>query len=173
MNAIILYDKFDLAVNANVMLERATLRAEGTTHWNVKLWRLDMLMATTTAAAALKDAAEAHLIVLAVRDPADRSPQLLDWLEQWADRRQVQDAALAVCDRGNGNTLSATASPCLSQFAQRHGLSFILSNGAPPEDEPAGFARDLYEREVAVTPTLRHIMDEPVTGYSRHSGINE
>jgi hypothetical protein len=173
MNAVIIYDDLDIAAKAQAALERAAHRADEALLWTVELLRLDMLILPPTAEAALREAAEAHLVVLGVRQAQLLPDWLLDWLEQWATRRQIQDAALALFDGGKGDTLSAPPAPELSQFAERHGLSFIFGDVGPTEDESAVFARRLREREVSVTSTLRHIMDEPTHDYYRGWGINE
>jgi len=123
MNAVIFYDKFDFAAKAKAILERAAHRTDETTHWSVKPWRVDMLKLPPAAEAALAEAAEAHLIVLAV---CQVQSVLVDWLERWATCRQVQEAALAVWSGGNADTCSARAAPELSQFAGRHGLGLIF-----------------------------------------------
>ena len=35
------------------------------------------------------------------------------------------------------------------------------------------FASDLHEREVSLTPTLQHILEQPVRDNYQHWGINE
>ena len=128
MNAIILYENFDLATSARDMLSKAAHRADGELRWTIKSWRLDVLLQPPSAEAALEEAADTHLIVLAMRNPTECSPGLLDRLEQWARGRQVGDGALALYDGGNGDAPSATTSPELARFAQRHGMSFILDD---------------------------------------------
>ena len=98
---------------------------------------------------------------------------LLDWLERWARCRQVQEAALAVWDSGSADTRSARATSELSQFAGRHGLSLIFDDHALLEDKSSMFASDLHEREVALTPTLQHILERPVRDNHQQWGINE
>jgi hypothetical protein len=61
----------------------------------------------------------------------------------------------------------------LSQFAGRHGLSLLFDDSAPVKDESSMFASDLHEREVALTPTLQHILERPVHDNYQHWGINE
>jgi hypothetical protein len=173
MNAVVIYDKSDFAAKANAMLERAVQGTGETTHWSVKLWRVDMLKLPPAAEAALAEAAEAHLILLAMLQPQSLLPWLVDWLEQWAGCRQVQEAALAVWDGGNAETRSARGTPQLSQFAGRHGLSFILEDNARVEDKSSMFVSGLHERGVSLTPTLQHILEQPVRDYHRHWGINE
>ena len=78
MNAVIIYDEFDYAAKANAMLERAAHRMDETTHWSIKPWRVDMLKLPPAAEAALAEAAEAHLILLAVRQVQSLLPWLVD-----------------------------------------------------------------------------------------------
>jgi hypothetical protein len=172
MNAVVLYDTFDFAAKANAMLGRAAHWTDEITHWSVKPWRVDMLKLPPAAEAALVEAAEAHLMVLELRQVQSLVPWLVDWLERWAAGREVQDAALAVWDGGNAVSRSARATPELSQFAGRHGLSLIFNDNALLEDESLIFASDLHEREVALTPTLRHILERSERGY-QHWGLNE
>lgn len=149
MNAIIIYEECSCAGKASALLKRASDRADGATQWSVRPWRLDMLDRPPLAQDAQRDVAEAHLIVLAVCGRSEIPPRLLNWLEGWAGHRQVQDAALAVFDGGNGDSFSATATPALREFAQRYGLSFIFGDVSPAEDVPAEVWADLHEREVA------------------------
>jgi hypothetical protein len=168
MNAVIIYDECDFAAKVNAMLEHAAHRTDETTHWSVKPWRVDMLKLPPAA-----EAAEAHLIVLAVRQVQSLLPWLVDWLERWTTCRQVQEAALAVWDGGNADTRSARATPELSQFAGRHGLSLIFNDNTLVEDKSSMFVSDLHEREVSLSPTLQHILEQPVRDYYQHWGINE
>jgi hypothetical protein len=169
MKAVILYDECEFAKKAQAKL----VRADGTTQWSVKPWRIHLLAVAGIADAALLDAADAHLIVLDMGHAAELSPRLLEWLEQWAQRRQIQNAVVAVFDRGNHGTGPAIAPPELSGFAERHGLSLMVGDMGPAEVESAVFVRKLQERELAVTPTLQRIMAEPVQDYYRGWGINE
>jgi hypothetical protein len=159
MNAVIIYDEFDYAAKAKAMLERAAHRTDETTHWGVRLWRVDVLKLPPAAEAALAEATEAHLIVLAVRQVQFL---LMDWLERWAACRQVQEAALALWDAGNADTRSARAAPELLQFAGHHGLSLIFDDNAMAEDNSSMDASSLHKREVSLPPTFQHILEEPV-----------
>ena len=173
MNAVILYDDFALALKAKAMLERAAQHAAEATLWSVKPWRANLLTLTGLANAALSDAAEAQLVVLAVRQTEAIPTWVLVWLERWAACRQVQDAALAVFDGGHGGTLSTTTSPELSRFAERHGLSFIFDDGTPAQDESASSLDNLRERERSQTTTMIQILEQPIHSYYQHWGINE
>jgi hypothetical protein len=160
MNAIIVYDDNAIAAKAHKMLDRAARRADEALLWKVTPWRFDMLLWPATADVAFTDAQAAQLIVLAIREPAALPGRLVDWLERWALQRQVLNAALAVFDGKRDDSLAGVPTPALSQFAERHGLSFILDDVIPDEDESAAFLEDLHQREVAQTQTLAHIMEQ-------------
>ena len=170
MNAVIIYDEFDYATKAKATLERAAHRTDETTHWGVRLWRVDVLKLPPAAEAALTEAVEAHLIMLAVRQVQSLLPWLMDWLERWVTRRQIQEAALAVWGGGSADTRLARASPELSQFAGHHDLSLIFDDNALVEDKSSMYASDLHKREVALTPTLQHILEQPVLDDYQHWG---
>jgi hypothetical protein len=157
MNAVVLYDTFEFAARAKAMLERAAHWTDETTHWIVKPWRVGLLKLPPAAEAALAEAAEAHLMVLELHQVQSLLPWLVDWLERWAVGRQVQDAALAVWDGGHAASCSARAIPELSQFAGRHGLSLIINDNGPAEDD---------------SPTFQHIWERSERGY-QHWGLNE
>jgi hypothetical protein len=165
MNAVIIYDRFDFAAKAKAMLERAVHGTGDATHWSVKPWRVDMLNLPPAAEVALAEAAEAHLIVLALRQVQSFFPWLADWLERWATCRQVQEAGLAVWDSENADTPAVRAAPELSQFAGRPGLSLLFDQSAPAEKESSMFASDTHERQASLTPTLQHIPEQPVRDY--------
>jgi hypothetical protein len=133
MNAVIIYDDRDTAVQARAALDRAAHCAGGALLWTVEPWPLALLSLPVARDAALHDAAPAHLILLALSRTAGLFPAaLLDWLDRWAARREIQDAALALLDGGNGGTLPAKSAPAeLCQFAQRQGLSFITGSVRP------------------------------------------
>ena len=134
MNAVIIYDDLELAVKAKATLERAARRADGALRWSVEPWRLELLSFPAPRAAALTDAVLAHLVVVALRHPQLVPAALLGWLEEWAARRQAEDAALALFKGGNGDGVAATSAAGLSQFAGRHGLSSIVGGVGAPED---------------------------------------
>src|ERR1035437_2643831 len=159
MNAVIMYDRFDFAAKAKAMLERAANGTGEATYWNVKPWRVDVLKLPPAAEAALAEATEAHLIVLAVRQVQFL---LMEWLERWAACRQVQEAALALWDAGNADTRSARAAPELLQFAGHHGLSLIFDDNMLVEDKSLMVESDLHKREVSLPPTFQHILEEPM-----------
>lgn len=170
MNALVIYEDAGTARQAIAMLERASDRAEGTSRWNVKPWRLDLLVWPLLARDALKEAADAELVVWAANGKTEPPPGLLDWLEAWAAGRHVSDAALAIFDGQKEDALSRMASPTLTDFARRFGLSFIFGEVNPA---PMEIFWGLPGRTPTQTATSKPISRDPTPGLQRHWGINE
>jgi hypothetical protein len=165
MNAAIIYDELARAVKANTMLEEALFRAHEKVRWNVKPWPLNLLKLPPTATEALSDLKDVHLIVFAIR-PAQLLPTgLLDWLGQWAERRQVGEAALAVFNDGNGETPPTPAVFELAQFAERQGLNFIFHKRDFARGGSAAFVRDPHSHEGSPACTLEDIINEAIPQY--------
>jgi len=120
MKALIVYDDATCAANTNAILHRAADRADISVKWDIRPWRLNMLRFTPIAEEAMSDAADAHLIVFAIRNTRSLPTWLMNWLERWAALRQFPGVALAVTGCG-----TAEASVGLHKFARRFGLSFI------------------------------------------------
>jgi hypothetical protein len=173
MNVVIIYEHCSAGMKACALLQRASERAGGATRWSVVPWRLNMLQPAALAEEALRQAAQAQLIMVAVSGPAEIPASLLDWLEQWALRRQVQDAALALFDGSDGDRLSATATPALREFANRYSLSLICDELNPTEPELPDLWPELREREVAQTAVMEGILERMPSRHNVRWGINE
>jgi hypothetical protein len=128
MKALIIYDDIACAANTTAILRRVGHDANVAIEWEIRPWRLQMLKSPPTAKQALGDATDAHLIVFAVRSTPKFPVWTMDWLERWAGVRCTPDAALAIIGDGPRKTAAAQASEELSQFARRHGLSFISAD---------------------------------------------
>src|SRR5258706_329260 len=100
MKAVIVYQDPHAAEKAQSALQHAARFPPAQIQWTIRPWRADMLKFQNTAEEALVDATDAHLIVF-VDDCAQMMPSWVqDWLENWAARRQVESAALAVLSHG-------------------------------------------------------------------------
>lgn len=175
MRAVIIYDELNLAAMANVLLVSAGQQSVENAHWNVVPWRVDILENSPAASVSLGEAMNAHLIVLALR-PARRLPgRLMEWLESWATRRQVQDAALAIfkCRDQSRDGLTSSVTCELSGFAQRHGLAFIFDDGDTVEESSTFSFWRLHEREQTLTLSVRDIVDRSMNGSHRNLGISD
>jgi hypothetical protein len=164
MNAVVIYRKCDAARKATALLKRASDRADEGMPCSVKPWRVDLLNWPQLAGEALRDAAEAHLLLFALGTDREPTSHLMNWLEAWAARRQVADAALAVFDVDGGDTLSAMAPKALSEFAGRHGLGLILGDIAPQEDDSPKSWVDPHKREKTETPMTSRLLEQANSG---------
>lgn len=172
MNAAIIYDDFALAARANNTLQRVGHRADVNVNWSIKPWRLNLLKNHAVAGEALKDAADAHLIVLAGRRAESLPFWLREWLTRWANVRKNLDAALAVIGNTNGG-LSRPATPELSQFIRQHGLTFIIDEGPVAKDAVKLFIRYSHECELPVAVMQSRFAKAPHHHPYRGWGINE
>jgi len=173
MNALIIYDKLSSATIAVGTLQHAAHRAELNAQWNIKLWRMDVLRLPWAADEALKEAADADLIVFAGPQAYRPPTWLKEWLERWARRRRVEDVALAVMRSGNGGKIASPAAPELSRFALRHGLSFITESEGVREQVAASVVRTQRERKLPARPVTEGTISMPIHGSYRGWGINE
>ena len=96
MTAVIIYDTVCFRGEGESDAGSCGAWAGEIMRWSVKPWRVDMLKLPPAAEAALAEAAEAHLIMLAVRQVQSFFPWLADWLERWARCRRVREAGLAL-----------------------------------------------------------------------------
>jgi hypothetical protein len=172
MKAVIIYDGFVVAAQANTTLQRAGHRANANFHWSIKRWRLNALKDHTAGGEALMDAVDAHLIVLAGRRAASLPFWLREWLTRWANIRQIPDAALAVIERTNGG-LSRPAAPKLSRFVRQHGLTFIIDEGPVAKDAVKLFIRCARKREFSLPVTRSRLVETGTDDSYCGRGINE
>jgi hypothetical protein len=134
MKAIIIYKDFASAVKANSVLLGSAQKPDLRVQWDIRPWRVDMLKFPPIAKKRLADAIDAHLIVFVGQCIQSFSFWLQDWLEDWARRRQIENAALAVMPGENADGISEQVIHELSQFAEKHGLSFIIADGTEAAD---------------------------------------
>jgi hypothetical protein len=159
MNALMIYQDFASAAKASAALQHLAHQyaADGLdlrVQWKILPWRLDMLKFPPTAAEALAEAADAHLIVFIGRSAQSIPGWLLQWLDQWAVRRHVADAALAVMGDANTGALPAAAIPELFQFARHHGLSVIFDDCGAIDTGAAAAREPISKSMTAITPFI-------------------
>ena len=172
MKAVVIYDSVAFAAQANTTLQRAGHRVDVNVRWSITPWRLNALKDHATAAEVLREAADAHLIVLACQSSESLPFWLREWLRRWANIRQIPDAALAVIGNSNGG-LSRPMSPELSRFAREHGLTFFIDEGPAAKDAVKLFIRRSRERKLSV-PIAESRFGNTGTGDSYRSwGIND
>lgn len=144
LKAIIICDDFAFVAHANAALQRVGSRPNVKVQWQIKSWPVNVLRQATMAKRAFSDAADAHLIVIPARHAKAPPPCLRDFLERWAGRRRIHEAAVAVISGGNDVGVANKLSPALTLMVRKHGLNFIADEGAakplartPEESYPA------------------------------------
>jgi hypothetical protein len=152
MNAVVIYERMDLALKAYAALERAAHQAEGF-HWHIRPWRVDLILSPDTGNVPLKDAEDAHLLVFALSSAGGLPPRLAEWLETWAVCRTEVDAALAIFDGAYRRALGTPMAGELTQFANRHGLC-LLAGDAEPAGEHSPEPADHHSLGVAEDHSL-------------------
>jgi hypothetical protein len=173
MKAFIIYQDFTSATKANMALQHSAQYSDVRVQWNIRPWRVDMLKFPPTAAEALADATDAHLIVFAGCCTRSIPHCLQDWLDKWAGCRQIETAALAIFGGENTDDLSASAAPALSQFAERHGLSVIFDAHSIMEHGQAFPPEILLEHKLPQSPPPPQGLNLPNPDQNRRWGINE
>jgi len=171
LKAVIIYDDFDSATRATALLERVAMRADEAMKWDIKPWRFDVLKQPTLAALTVAVAANADLIVLALRQTHSTPAELLDWLIKWAEHRRIEDAAVLPLPSGEPQTPSASGDE-LKVFAEGYGLILLDSHTVGNDGNSAPFGHRWRRRKQSVAPG-------PVRAFTGrlpappHWGINE
>jgi hypothetical protein len=171
LKAVIIYDDFDSATRATALLERATVRADEAMKWDIKPWRFDVLKQPTLAALTVAVAANADLIVLALRQIHSPPAELLDWLESWAGHRRIEDAAVLVL-RLDESRMPSRFWNEIKAFAESQGLAFLGGHHVGNVGNLAPFAHRVQQwKQIAVPappPSFAERLPAP-----HHWGINE
>jgi len=168
--AAVIYDDFDYAARAAALLDRAAIRTDEALRWDIKPWRLDLLKPSALGDAALAETIDADLIVVALSEIHLLPDTLLEWLEHWAERRQIKNAALmALCPEEAAGPRSPWAR--LKEFAEWHGLPFLGCRNLGEDGDSMDFVHRMWQRKPPVVPELPWSTGQPRT--PRHWGINE
>ena len=178
MKALIIYQNPASAAKVNSALQHAAQHADASMQWVIRPWRVNLLKFPPAAEEALADAADAHLIVFAGGIKQSLPFWLQRWLEHWAQRRQIENAALAVFCAGIADALSIPTTRELSDFAACHGLDFIFDERATvaPSSSEDRFSLSegrLQECEQSLSPILPQTLDTKLRDAYRGWGISE
>jgi hypothetical protein len=167
LKSVMVYDDFNFAAHAAAMLEWVAGQADQNLKWDVKPWRLDLLRQLSLTELAEAEAADADLVVLALTEPQSPSDDLLNWLEHWAARREIEDAAVMLLYPVR-DAAPAPLAERLQQFAGARGLTFMGGHEVWPDKSSATFIRQQRAFDATEFP--------PVTEFPRisdHWGLND
>ena len=169
LKATVIYDDFDFATRAAALLERVAIRVHEAIVWDVKPWRLDVLKQAALAETAITEAADADLLVFALRETDSPPAELMMWLEDWGARRRIEDTAVMLLTPGE----RAAATPFwheLKEFAARQGLDFLSSHEVRKDGDSMRFIHQLWQRRQPAA-VLEQLANSPHP--TRHWGFNE
>ena len=170
LKAAIIYDDFEFAARTALQLEQAAVRSDEAMRWDIRPWRLDLLKSSSLAEAALAEAADADLIVIALSRTPLVPDALLGWLDRWADGRRVREAALLVlCPEAAAGPKSSWER--LKAFAAWRGLSFLDDRRRADGQDTLDRVHRWWPDRGQVNPALSWTADPPQS--PRHWGINE
>jgi hypothetical protein len=175
LKAVVIYDDLDLAARATTLLERVALHAEDAMKWDVKSWRFNILKQPTLAGITISVAADADLIVFALHESDFAPEELLDWLTNWANHRQIPDAAVMLL-RPDENAAPTPVCNELKWFAGSRGLNFLGSREMWNDGNSRYF---VHPSHIHPSPKLKRCVmpsAEPFAGDEnppQHWGINE
>jgi hypothetical protein len=170
LKAAVIYDDFDFAARAAALLERAAIHTDEAMQWDIKPWRLDLLKPSALADAALDETIDVDLIVVAASRTHLLPDELLEWLEHWAVRRRIADAALLVlCPEETAGPTSL--GDRLKEFAEWRGLPFLDCRNLRDDEDPRDFVHRRWQQKQPVIPAAQWPTDQ--LRATRHWGINE
>lgn len=173
MKTLIIYDNYILAADARRNLEHAAEMAGQTKRGDVEVCPVDRLKQASTALEHLHNAADAYLIVIALRRTVALPAHLLNWLEVWAKHRQVGEATVAIFGGENHNLFSPAAIDELSQFAKSNGLGVIRDQASPFSREIETDTRRPDKHASVLISELHEIGSMTVEEAYPHWGLNE
>lgn len=175
MRALILYDTRESGFRAKELFDRQTARSKGEFHFDLDLFRFDVLAHREAADAALVAAGGADLIVIAWC-PGGPLPRIArTWLETWgqAHARPYQALLALPIEEPNRHPSAAQSLDALQECAARHGVTFLCQWNLDTALAWTDFMSDLDQRAHAITPTLQGVMDRTRSEAGAHWGINE
>ena len=168
MKAVILCDDSTFAAQARSILQRVGHRPEVTVRWTIKTWPV-VAFETAMSEEALRESADAHLIVIP-REYARSLPlHLRDWLERWAALRLIEHAAVGVI----GDGLTYEVSLELKRLVQRHGLNLITDRVSVVQGAAKLSVNFALQHEQPLPITLAHLSYMTMDDRCRAFGIND
>jgi hypothetical protein len=173
MKALVIYNDFGSAARANAALQRSAHCANSDARCITSPWRIEMLKFPPTAEEALKDALDAHLVVI-VGDCTQSPPAWFQcWLEHWAKSRHIKRAALALFSSRCAGHLADPAIREFSSIADRHGLSLICDGSPNRENRWNVIQLSSAERGSWPSGYLHPLATAPIQHPHPRWGINE
>jgi hypothetical protein len=152
----LIYEERAAAKRACAALQLAAHCSRRDAHWDINPWRLDVLRSPVAWDEALREAADANLITVAVSGVHSFPAPLMEWLECWAKEE-----------------LSSSTARNWSRFTARHGLDLIIGAGRTSDVERPDAFRNLLDRNWLLPAESLVAISAAMHDPNRHWGINE
>ena len=120
VKVVIAYDNLDIAKRAEAVYDRLARRLGQAFEFQQRLWRFDVLEEDSLRDQAVRDAAEADIVIVAMKEDADMPEAVRHWLESLLSRSTGATALVALLDRPD-----AAVQPYLEDVARRGGMDFF------------------------------------------------
>jgi hypothetical protein len=127
VKVVIAYDNLDVARRAEAVYDRLARRLKQTFEFQQRLWRFDVLEEDALRAQAVKDAADADIVIVAMKEASEVPEAVRHWLESLLGRLSGAAALVALLDRPG-----APVQPYLEDVARRGGMDFFAQSGKAP-----------------------------------------
>ena len=131
VKVVIAYDNLDVARRAEAVYDRLTQRLEETFEFQQRLWRFDVLEEESLRAQAVRDAVDADIVIVAMKDDSKVPEAVRRWLESLLGRNSGATALVALLDRPG-----APVQPYLEDVARRGGMDFFAQSGKASKPLP-------------------------------------
>lgn len=131
IKVVIAYDNLETAKRAERVYERLAGNLSATFDFQQRLWRFDVLEEDALCAEAARDAANADIVIVAMKDDSRVPEAVRRWLESFLARHTGAAALVALLQHA-----SAPVQPYLEDVARRGGMDFFAQSGEAPTPKP-------------------------------------
>ena len=147
IKVVIAYDHLDTARRAEAVYERLAGRLSETFDFQQRLWRFDLLEEEALCAEAVRDAVNADIVIVAMKDDTHLPEGVRRWLESSLARDTAAAALVALLQRS-----SAPVKSCLQEIARRGGMDFFAQPWEAEQTRPS--ASDAPRLSAGPVPAL-------------------
>jgi hypothetical protein len=171
LKVVVVYEEFQMGLQGKKIADRIA-REAGRAAPELTAWRFDRIRSAALTAAAVRQAEEADLIIVAPRHPDNLPPQVCIWLEAWsANRKPGHGALIALFDARTAVTVRrSSVARLLWSASQRAGIDYFFCK-APASEKPA--ARSAYAA-VSTDLGMTHLLPTiPQARAAEDWGIND
>jgi hypothetical protein len=123
IKVVIAYDELETARRAEGVYERLAGRLGESFEFQQRLWRFDVLEEEGLRAEAVRDAVNADIVIVAMKDDTQLPEAVRRWLEGSVARNSSAAALVALLQRSG-----APVQPYLEDVARRGGMDFFAQS---------------------------------------------